>query len=52
MDLDALVKSDPNRAREWQAAVRDELQKCFVRKLVITGFEKAGAEASYLLDRL
>jgi len=51
-DLEALVKADPRRAREWQAAVRDELQKCFARKLVITGFEKAGEEASYLLDRL
>jgi predicted GNAT superfamily acetyltransferase len=49
-DLEALVKSDPRRAREWQAAVREELQKCFARKLVITGFEKS--EARYLLDRI
>jgi predicted GNAT superfamily acetyltransferase len=52
VDVDALVKTDPKRAREWQAAVRAELQKCFARKLVITGFEKSGTEARYLLDRL
>ena len=52
VDLDALVKMDPRRAREWQAAVREDFQECFARKLVITDFEKTDAEARYLLDRL
>lgn len=52
LDLDSLVASRPARAREWQSNVRASLQDCFSRKLAITGFEKAGAEARYLLDRL
>ena len=49
-DLDVLVKADPRRAREWQTRVREQLQKCFAKKLVLTGFEKAEGEARYLLD--
>lgn len=52
LDLDALVSRGPARAREWQSCVRASLQKCFARKLVITGFERNDAEAWYLLDRI
>ncbi|HVB29138.1 MAG TPA: GNAT family N-acetyltransferase [Terriglobia bacterium] len=52
LDLDVLVTRRSARAREWQSYVRASLQGCFSRKLVITGFEKTGAEAWYLLGRL
>lgn len=51
-DLDLLVSGKSARAREWQASVRAQLQECFERGLVITGFETAEAEAWYVLDRL
>lgn len=51
-DLDLLVSGKSARAREWQASVRAQLQECFERGLVITGFETAEAEARYVLDRL
>lgn len=52
LDLDSLVARRPVRARDWQSEVRAQLQDCFSRKLIITGFEKTDAEARYLLDRI
>jgi predicted GNAT superfamily acetyltransferase len=51
-DLDFLVSRKPARSREWQASVRAQLQDCFARGLAITGFDTAGAEARYILNRL
>ena len=52
LDLDAVVSRRPALAREWQSQVRASLQRCFARKLVITGFERTDAEAWYLLDQI
>ena len=52
LDLDARVAASLEQAREWQLRVRDDLEKCFKRKLVITGFERTETEGWFLLDRL
>ena len=52
LDLDAVVSRRPALAREWQSQVRAGLQRCFARKLLITGFERTDAEAWYLLDQI
>lgn len=52
VNLDDLLSGRSSRAREWQTYVRSSLQDCFSRKLAITGFEKTGTEAWYILDRI
>jgi predicted GNAT superfamily acetyltransferase len=45
-----LAQSNPQEARQRQLAVRQQLQACFARALVITGFEYDVKSARYLLD--
>ena len=45
----ALVKSDPKRALEEQARVREEFKKAFARGLICRGFERGEERSSYLL---
>jgi predicted GNAT superfamily acetyltransferase len=49
-DLDSAIDSDPRAARDWQKAVREQLQKHFARGLAITGFVCNRKTARYLLD--
>lgn len=51
-DLDFFVSRKSACAREWQASIRAQLQNCFARGLVVTGFETAEDEARYILNRL
>lgn len=48
----ALVEAEPKRGRELQRAVRQKLQQCFRRKLVITGFAIEGDRGRYRLEPL
>lgn len=52
-DIDAVLASDANRAREWRLRLRDQLQSAFARGYRITGF--AGRRQDeigwYVLDR-
>ena len=45
----ALVKSDPKRALEEQARVREEFTKAFEQGLVCVGFERGETQSKYLL---
>jgi predicted GNAT superfamily acetyltransferase len=45
----ALVKSDPKRALEEQARVREEFTKAFEQGLVCAGFERGETQSKYLL---
>ena len=45
----ALVKSDPQRARDTQARVRAEFKRVFADGLVCEAFERGVAESKYLL---
>jgi len=49
-DFDGLRQSNPAEARRRQLALRKQLQKYFVQKLAITGFEYDVRSARYLLD--
>lgn len=48
-DWSALVKRDPQRAREIQARVRTEFKKLFSQGLVCAAFERGDQESRYLL---
>jgi len=45
----ALVKRDPQRARDVQARVRTEFKQAFAKGLVCAAFERGDEEARYLL---
>src|ERR1051326_6470140 len=45
----ALVKSDPKRALEEQASVREEFSKAFGHGLVCAGFERGEEQSRYVL---
>jgi predicted GNAT superfamily acetyltransferase len=45
----ALVKSDPQRALEEQARVREEFRNAFEQGLICAGFERAEEQSRYLL---
>ena len=45
----ALVKQDPQRARDEQARVRSEFNKAFEQQLICAGFERSGQHSRYLL---
>jgi predicted GNAT superfamily acetyltransferase len=45
----ALVKSDPKRALEEQARVREEFKKAFEQGLICAGFERGEEQSKYLL---
>jgi predicted GNAT superfamily acetyltransferase len=45
----ALVKSDPQRALEEQARVRDEFRNAFKNGLICAGFERGEEQSEYLL---
>lgn len=45
----ALVKRDPQRAREVQARVREEFKRAFAQGLVCAAFERGDEESRYLL---
>jgi hypothetical protein len=45
----ALVKSDPQRALEEQARVREEFRNAFGQGLICAGFERADEQSKYLL---
>jgi predicted GNAT superfamily acetyltransferase len=45
----ALVKRDPQRARDTQARVRAEFKQAFERQLVCAAFERGAEESRYLL---
>lgn len=49
-DFHSLAESEPALARARQRAVRQQLRRCFARKLVITGFAREGRVSRYLLD--
>jgi predicted GNAT superfamily acetyltransferase len=51
-DFARLVESHPVKARQLQSAVRRQLQKCFARKLTVTGFTRNGSRCNYILDRM
>jgi predicted GNAT superfamily acetyltransferase len=48
-DWNALVKSDPQRAREEQARVREEFKRAFAEGLVCAGFERGEEQSRYVL---
>ena len=48
-DWSALVKRDPQRARDTQARVRTEFKKAFADGLVCEAFERGDEESKYLL---
>lgn len=45
----ALVKRDPQRARDVQARVREEFKRVFAQGLVCAAFERGAEESRYLL---
>ena len=45
----ALVKQDPQRARDEQARVRAEFKRAFEQGLVCAGFERGDKQSNYLL---
>ena len=45
----ALLKQDPQRARDEQARVRAEFNKAFEQKLICAGFERGTDQSRYLL---
>lgn len=45
----ALVKRDPQRARDTQARVREEFKEAFARGLVCAAFERGAENSRYLL---
>src|SRR5919106_2727134 len=45
----ALVKQDPQRARDEQARVRAEFNKAFEQNLICAGFERGEQQSKYLL---
>jgi len=48
-DWSVLIKRDPQRAREEQARVREELKKAFAEKLICAGFERGQEASRYVL---
>jgi predicted GNAT superfamily acetyltransferase len=48
-DWSALVKRDPQRARDTQARVRTEFKKAFAEGFVCQAFERGNEESRYLL---
>jgi len=44
----ALVKQDPQRARDEQARVKAEFHKAFAQQLICAGFERGTEQSSYL----
>jgi predicted GNAT superfamily acetyltransferase len=48
-DWSALLKQDPQRARDEQARVRAEFNKAFEQKLICAGFERGEQHSRYLL---
>lgn len=48
-DWNALVKSDPQRAREEQTRVREEFKRAFAERLIAAGFERGQEESRYVL---
>jgi predicted GNAT superfamily acetyltransferase len=49
-NIDQLTRSNPQKARQRQLVVREQLQEFFAHKLAITGFEYDAKSARYLLD--
>jgi predicted GNAT superfamily acetyltransferase len=47
-DWSAIVKRDPQRARDEQARVREEFQRAFAERLVCAGFERGEEESRYV----
>jgi predicted GNAT superfamily acetyltransferase len=45
----ALVKQDPQRARDEQARVRTEFNKAFDQRLICAGFERGDQQSKYIL---
>jgi predicted GNAT superfamily acetyltransferase len=50
-DWSAVVKRDPEEARNRQTLVRTEFQNAFAEQLVCAGFERGDEESRYLLFR-
>lgn len=50
-DFKSLAEASPAEARALQLTVRQQLQQCFARGLVITGFARDQNSARYILDR-
>jgi predicted GNAT superfamily acetyltransferase len=50
-DMAHLRANDPARARAIQRANGEKFQDAFARGLAVTGFERAGSEGVYLLER-
>jgi predicted GNAT superfamily acetyltransferase len=48
-DWNALVKHDPERARDEQARVREEFKRAFASKLICAGLERGQEQSKYLL---
>jgi predicted GNAT superfamily acetyltransferase len=49
VEIEALKKSDPKRAREIQQGVSEQFMRHFDKGLVVTGFEKSEQAGTYLL---
>ena len=50
IDIDALMRTNFEEARNYQVRVRDLLREGFSRRLAVTGFVRDGESARYLLD--
>jgi predicted GNAT superfamily acetyltransferase len=50
-DMAHIRANDPARARAIQRANGEKFQDAFARGLAVTGFERAGSEGAYLLER-
>lgn len=50
-DWSAVVRRDPNEARDMQTRVRAEFQSAFAEELVCAGLERGNGESRYLLFR-
>jgi predicted GNAT superfamily acetyltransferase len=52
-DIDDLLARDPEQARAWRLALRQQLMAAFAERFAITGFlpAKPGASPAYLLER-
>ena len=49
-DIDQIMKDEPERARDLQAAISGQFLRHFSNCLVVTGFERGEATSNYLLS--
>ncbi|MCC7157191.1 MAG: acetyltransferase [Bryobacterales bacterium] len=49
VDIDAIRRDEPKRAREIQKGISDQFLECFDRNWAVIGFERSATEGTYLL---